>query len=129
MSLWHGCRSGWPVVNHRDVELNRGRPSPEVVAEGRLGLNIADGFRRRELAIFVDLRQRLIPRLRARLDEHGLRVEQLELPGDARPYPGARFSCPAATASGERLTIHCELRPRRWNGSRVGSVRYAVVRG
>lgn len=111
------------------MEFNRRTPSANVVAEGRLGLHIADRFGGRELAIFVDLRERLLPRLRARLNELGLAVEQLELPGDARPYPGANFACPAATATGERLTVHCELRPRRWNGSRVGSVRYAVVRG
>lgn len=103
--------------------------SGAVPGEGRLRLAIADGHDHRELAIFGELRAALVPLLLARLRDVGHAVERLDLPADARPFPGARFDCLAETATGERLTIRCELRPRRWNGARVGSVDYRVVGG
>jgi hypothetical protein len=101
--------------------------APAATAEGRLRLSIADGLDGRELLIFADLRDTLVPRLTARLHELGHVVAALHVPSDARPFPGARFDCQVETVGGERLTVRCELRARRLHGGRVGSVRYAIV--
>lgn len=95
--------------------------------EGELRLRIADGLGQRELPIFADLREQLVPRLARRLRRHGHPVSGLDLPTDARPFPGARFAWEVETDAGARLRIRCELRPRALWPSRVGSVRYAVV--
>lgn len=96
-------------------------------SEGELRLTMRDGRRDSQLLLFAELRETLVPRLTRRLGELGHVVRRVEVPSDARPYPGSRFACSVETADGGRLTVHCELRPRRLRPARVGRVRYAIA--
>ncbi|MCW2953562.1 MAG: hypothetical protein JWQ48_2732 [Conexibacter sp.] len=95
--------------------------------EGELRVSIDDRIGSRELPSVGALRDALVPRLRRCLHELGHAVPDLELPRDARPFPGSRFAWQVETEAGVRLTIRCELRPRRLWRTRLGSVRYTVT--
>ncbi|ADB51862.1 hypothetical protein [Conexibacter woesei] len=95
--------------------------------EGELRLAMRDGRHDSQLLLFAELREALVPRLARRLGELGHVVRRIEVPSDARPYPGSRFACDVETDGGVRLTVHCELRPRRLRPARVGRVRYVIA--
>jgi hypothetical protein len=95
--------------------------------EGELRVAIDDRIGIRGLPSVGALSAALVPRLTRRLRELGHVVSDLELPSDARPFPGSRFAWQVETEAGVRLTIRCELRPRRLGRTRLGSVRYTVT--